>query len=202
MENFLVLGSSLARQVVQNSELCGKNIENILFKGKFDLCSIEKIMKLKNKTYITIFCLAGNDLLPTKLHKQNNKFHVCLDSFCLNECMLVYSSLIDILSKYTKQVIFVEPPPRATYVITNSNCLFYDGNTAQRFRRVINSIKTTINIGVFSNQSLLGYLSTTNSQICAKDKIHFSKEAIAIIQKQVIEKICYNEIVRLHANPN
>ena len=143
MENFLVLGSSLARQVVQNSELCGKNIENILFKGKFDLCSIEKIMKLKNKTYITIFCLAGNDLLPTKLHKQNNKFHVCLDSFCLNECMLVYSSLIDILSKYTKQVIFVEPPPRATYVIMNSNCLFYDGNTAQRFRRVINSIKTT-----------------------------------------------------------
>jgi len=201
MDNFLIIGSSLAKQVVQTLKV-GKNVENILFKGKIDLEFVKKILILKNKKYATIVYIAGNDLLPTKLHIIDNRKHICLDKFCMDECMQIYASLVNVLSQYTKQVIFVEPPPRATLAIKNSICSFYDNDTAQRFRKVINSLKTNINVGVFSNRSLLGFLKETNSQICAFDNTHFSKEALTIIQKQVITKNFRNEVANFGSIPN
>ena len=89
---------------------------------------------------------------------------------------------------YTKNIVFVEPPPRATSIIEYSECLFYDKSTANRFRKVINSLKSDINIGVFSNSTLLGFISIEKSPLCSLDQIHFSKQAIAVIQRQVIEQ--------------
>jgi hypothetical protein len=132
--------------------------------------------------------LSGNDLLPSKLHKVNNKTHVCLTKFDESKCLNIHSSLVEILSMYTKNIVFVEPPPRATSIIENSECLFYDKSTANRFRKVINSLKSDINIGVLSNSTLLGFLSITKSPLCALDQIHFSRQAIAVIQRQVIEQ--------------
>ena len=188
MENILVLGSSLAKQVVQHNDRNGRKIDNILFKGKINLKSIESTLRDKNKQYKKIVYLSGNDLLPSKLHRVNNKTHVCLTKFDESKCSNIYSSLVKILSMYTKNIVFVEPPPRATYIIENSECLFYDKSTANRFRNVINSMKSDINIGVLSNSTLLGFLSITKSPLCALDQIHFSNQAIAVIQRQVIEQ--------------
>ena len=77
MENILVLGSSLAKQVVQHNDRNGRKIDNILFKGKINLKSIESTLRDKNKQYKKVVYLSGNDLLPSKLHKVNNKTHVC-----------------------------------------------------------------------------------------------------------------------------
>ena len=87
-----------------------------------------------------------------------------------------------------KTSFLLNHPPRATYIIENSECLFYDKSTANRFRKVINSLKSDINIGVLSNSTLLGFLSITKSPLCALDQIHFSRQAIAVIQRQVIEQ--------------
>lgn len=54
MENILILGSSLAKQVVQNSEKSGYSINNILFKGKVNLNLIEFAMKQKDTKFVTI----------------------------------------------------------------------------------------------------------------------------------------------------
>ena len=189
MENILIVGSSLAKQVLENSEKYGKNIDNIIFKGKVNLKLVEDTLKLKNKKYMTILYLSGNDILPTKLHKVDNRKHVCLDEFDILKCSETYSKLVRILSLYTKNVIFIEPPPRATKIIRDSTCSFFTNITAQRFRHVINSIHTNINVGVFSNYTLLGFLSETNSKLCADDRIHLSKEAITIIQEKVINKL-------------
>ena len=189
MESILIVGSSLAKQVLENSERCGKNIDSIIFKGKVDLNLVENELKGKNKKYMTILYLSGNDILPTKLHKLDNRKHVCLDKFDILKCSDMYSKLVRILSLYTKNVIFIEPPPRATKVITDSTCSFFTSSTAERFRHVINAINTHINVGVFSNCTLLGFLRETNSKICADDRIHLSKEAITIIQEKVINKL-------------
>ena len=117
----------------------GRKIDNILFKGKIDLKSINSTLRDKNKQYKKVVYLSRNDLLPSKLHKVNNKTHVCLTKFDESKCSNIYSSLVEILSMYTKNIVFVEPPPRATYIIENSECLFYDKSTANRFRKVINS---------------------------------------------------------------
>ena len=188
MENILVYGSSLAKQVVQHNDRNGRKIDNILFKGKINLKSIDSTLRDKNKQYKKVIYLSGNDLLPSKLHKINNKTHVCLDKFDESKCSNIYSSLVGILSLYTKNIVFVEPPPRATSIIENSECLFYDKSTANRFRKIINSLKSDINIGVFSNSTLLGFLSIEKSPLCSLDQIHFSKQAIAVIQRQVIEQ--------------
>lgn len=192
MENILILGSSLAKQVVQNIENSGQKINNILFKGKLNLTFLESTLKQRNTKFITVVYLAGNDLMPTKLHKLNNRTHVCLDTYCEKDCSRVYSRLVEILSNYTDRVIFVEPPPRAPYVVVSSKCSFYDNNTGQRFRNVINSlkseIKSDINVGVFSNITLSGFLKKSNSRICAFDNTHFSKEALNVIHSQVIAK--------------
>jgi len=155
MENILVLGSSLAKQVVQHNDRNGRKIDNILFKGKINLKSIDSTLRDKNKQYKKVIYLSGNDLLPSKLHKINNKTHVCLDKFDESKCSNIYSSL---------------------------------KSTANRFRKIINSLKSDINIGVFSNLTLLGFLSIEKSPLCSLDQIHFSKQAIAVIQRQVIEQ--------------
>lgn len=188
MENILILGSSLAKQVVQNSEKSGYSINNILFKGKINLNLLEFAMKQKDTKFVTIVYIAGNDLLPTKLHRLNNKTHICLDKYCEKECVSIYSRLVEILSEYTNQIIFVQPPPRAPHVTVNSNCLFYDNDTGQRFRNVINSLDSHINVGVFSNVTLSGFLKESKSRICAFDNTHFSKEALKVIHNQVIER--------------
>ena len=105
--------------------------------------------------------MSGNDLLPSKLHKVNNKKHVCLDKFDESKCSNIYSSLVGILSMYTKNIVFDEPSPRATSIFENSECLFYDKSTANRFRKVTNSLKSDINIGVLSKSTLLGFLNIT-----------------------------------------
>ena len=181
MESILIVGSSLAKQVLENSERCGKNIDSIIFKGKVNLNLVENALKEKNKKYMTILYLSGNDILPTKLHILHNRKHVCLDKFDILKCSDMYSNFVRILSLYTKSVIFIEPPPRATKIITDSTCSFFTSSTAQRFRHVINAINTHINVGVFSNCTLLGF--------CADDRIHLSKEAITIIQEKVINKL-------------
>ena len=93
MENILILRSSLAKQVVQNSEKSGHSINNILFKGKVNLNLLESAMKQKDTMFITIVYLAGNDLMPTKLHRLNNKTRICLEKCCKKECVSVYSCL-------------------------------------------------------------------------------------------------------------
>ena len=50
MENILVLGSSLAKQVVQHNDRNGRKIDNILFKGKIDLKSIDSTLRDKTQT--------------------------------------------------------------------------------------------------------------------------------------------------------
>ena len=181
-------GSSLSKQVVENSQKLGKKLNNILFKGKIDLKSLEYSLKQRNRKFNTIIYLARNDLIPTRLHKLDNKIHVCLAKFCENECYIAYSGLLEILSKYAKQVIFIEPPPRASYINIHAPCSFYDHTTAQRFRNIVNSLHSNINVGVFTNITLLGFLKETNSRICAFNNTHFSKEALKITQDQVIEK--------------
>jgi len=47
MESILIVGSSLAKQVLENSERCGKNINSIIFKGKVDLNLVENALKGK-----------------------------------------------------------------------------------------------------------------------------------------------------------
>jgi len=64
MENILVLGSSLAKQVVQHNDRNGRKIDNILFKGKINLKSIDSTLRDKNKQYKKVIYLSGNDLLP------------------------------------------------------------------------------------------------------------------------------------------
>ena len=103
MESILIVGSSLAKQVLENSERCGKNIDSIIFKGKVNLNLVENALKEKNKKYMTILYLSGNDGMPTKLNKLNNRKHVCLDEFDILKCSETYSRLVRIL--YTKNVI-------------------------------------------------------------------------------------------------
>ena len=64
-------------------------------KGTVDLNLLESTMKWKNAKFITIVYLAGKDLMPTKLHRLNNKTHICLDTYWEKECF----SLVEILSK-------------------------------------------------------------------------------------------------------
>ena len=51
MESILIVGSSLAKQVLENSERCGKNIDSIIFKGKVNLNLVENAL---NITYIMV----------------------------------------------------------------------------------------------------------------------------------------------------
>lgn len=183
----LVIGSSLARQVVKTHDKYNEPIDSILFKGKMDLDFIDRTMKNKNKQYTKIVYLSGNDIIPTRLHKLNKFYsHVCLDKFDEVACVNKYTSLVKILSFYTRNIIFCEPPPRATSVDIASKCAFFDQRTANRFRNVINSLKSGSNIGVLSNCTVLGFLNLTNSPLCASDQIHFSRQAIGIIHKRLI----------------
>ena len=84
--------------------------------------------------------------------------------------------------------MFVQTPPKAPHVTVSSNCSFYDNDTGHRFRNVINSLNSHINVGVFSNVTLSGFLKESKSQICAFDNSYFSKEALKVIHKQVIER--------------
>ena len=190
MDNILICGSSLARQVVENSHNSGTKINNILFTGKIDLNLIESSLKKTNKKFKTIVLESGNDLLPTKLHKIENKTHVCLANFCEKECWLAYTGLIKIFSCYAEFVMIVEPPPRAQARPSNRHtlCSFYDPTVSQGFRKIVNALDRKLSIGVFSNVTLLGFLGETNSRISSPDNTHFSKEALKVIQNQVIEK--------------
>ena len=70
----------------------------------------------------------------------------------------------------------------------SSNFAFYDNDIGHRFRNVINSLNSHINVGVFSNVTLSGFLKESKSQICAFANTHFSKEALKVIHNQVIER--------------
>ena len=189
MDNILICGSSLPRQVVENNHNSGTKINNILFRGKIDLNLIESSLKKTNKKFKTIVLVAGNDLLPTKLHKIENKTHICLANFCEKECWLAYTGLINIFACYADSLLIIEPPPRALASPTNRHtvCSFYGPTVSQRFRK-INTLDRKLSIGVFSNVTLLGFLGETNSRISSPDNTHFSKEALKIIQNQVIAK--------------
>ena len=190
MDNVLICGSSLARQVVEHCHNSGTKINNILFKGKIDLNLIESSLKKTNVKFKTIVFVAGNDLLPTKLHRIGNKTHICLANFCEEECWLAYNGLINVFSRYAECVIMVEPPPRAQAGQNNRHtlCSFYGPTVAQRFRQIVNTLDRKLSIGVFSNFTLSGFLGETNSRISSPDNTHFSKEALKIIQNQVIAK--------------
>ena len=55
MENILILGSSLAKQVVQNIENSGQKINNILFKGKLSLTVMESTLKKEIRSLSLLF---------------------------------------------------------------------------------------------------------------------------------------------------
>ena len=174
----LVFGSSLAAQICPE----GANWKLLGFQGRINLYRVKNELERTNMRYKRVWIIMGNDILSSRLHWHPYGAHKCLVPINVSEVCMKYQVLYDILSCFTSEIRFIQPPPRCERrPVHQRSCITYNKQIHERFRTVINSIQRT-------KTCILGVLSCEVyrprfGKLTAEDDIHLSGAAIRSINE-------------------